>query len=165
MGLKIPFFKMNDVINLLKKVGIDFKLHSHIPVYTVEDAKKVSSKIEGFKSKTLLLKSDTSFYLYVIYEDKKVDFSYLRKNVGLKLKFASVSDVKKVCLVEVGAVSPFSLFYSSHTIHLLIDSLIHSHDKVCFHPLDNSYTLEFLTSDFFYLLQLHNIPVLLLEYN
>lgn len=56
---------MQKVIEYLRKLGVDYKLHEHPPVYTVEEAKKYRINVNFGENKNLFLrnKKGTKYYL------------------------------------------------------------------------------------------------------
>ena len=47
----------SDLFKLLKLKGLDFQIHSHEPLFTVEDSEKLRGQIKGAHTKNLFLKS------------------------------------------------------------------------------------------------------------
>ena len=47
----------SDLFELLRVKGLDFQIHNHEPLYTVEDSEKFRGKIKGSHTKNLFLKN------------------------------------------------------------------------------------------------------------
>ncbi len=135
----------------LESKGISFKVFTHPPVYTVEEAKKYSQDIRGIHSKNLFLKDKKSkqFYLIIISADKKANMDELGMIVNNKLKFANEDDLKELLGLTPGAVSPFGLINDTeHKVEVLIDKAVWESEYVSFHPNVNTESLELKTGDF-----------------
>ena len=140
-----------NIKNYLEKCRIKFKVFTHPPVYTCEEAKKYTSNIRGVHSKNLFLKNKKSkkFYLVIIPENKKVNMDDLGKVVNDKLKFASEDDLRAMLGLSSGAVSPFGLINDNeHKVEVLIDKIVWESEYVSFHPNINTETLEITKDDF-----------------
>ena len=47
----------SDLFELLRVKGLDFQIHNHEPLYTVEDSEKFRGKIKGSHTKNLFQKN------------------------------------------------------------------------------------------------------------
>ena len=101
----------SDLFKLLKLKGLDFQIHSHEPLFTVEDSEKLRGQIKGAHTKNLFLKSKKNqFYLFSCDEKAKVDLKLFSKSINAKnLSFAKESYLEKYLGIKPGSVSPFAL--------------------------------------------------------
>ena len=54
-----------DLLEILSVKGIDFQIHDHKPLFTVEDSENMRGSIDGAHSKNLFLKNKKNvFYLF-----------------------------------------------------------------------------------------------------
>lgn len=140
-----------DIKKYLESKGISFKIFTHPPVYTVEEAKKYSKNIKGMHSKNLFLKDKKSkqFYLVIIPENKKVSMDALGIAVNNKLKFANEDNMKDLLGLTSGAVSPFGLINDKENkVEVIIDKAVWESEYVSFHPNINTETLQLKKEDF-----------------
>ena len=64
----------SDLFELLRVKGLDFQIHNHEPLYTVEDSEKFRGKIKGSHTKNLFLKNKkNSFFLFSCDEKATVE--------------------------------------------------------------------------------------------
>jgi Ala-tRNA(Pro) deacylase len=103
------------ILDLLNQHGIRYTVTEHEPIKSAQDAAKIRGKgvltpDEAIRraSKSILLRSEGRFFLFVIPGDLKIDF----KKARALLQTASVSlatpdEVLRVTGVPVGSVPPF----------------------------------------------------------
>ncbi len=133
----------------LDDLGIIHKTHEHTPVFTVEEAQKVSRELDGGHSKNLFLKDkNKDLYLLVCLEDTKVDLKSLRKQIGAKnLSFGKAELLIEVLGIEPGSVTPFALINDTELrVKVLLDSRMMKEAYLNFHPLINDKTTQ-ISSD------------------
>lgn len=53
---------MDKVIEVLKKLNIEYEIIEHAPVYTVEEAENIENMIDGVGCKNLFLKDKNNRY-------------------------------------------------------------------------------------------------------
>ncbi len=140
------------VYEVLKELGIDWVRHEHPPVFTVEEAERHWTKIEGAHCKNLFLrnKKGNHHYLVVIESTKQAD---LRKLNGLldedRLSFGSPERLKRFLGLDPGSVSPFGLINDlDREVTVVVDLDLRMADKVNFHPNINTATVGIRFADF-----------------
>ncbi|MCG2815769.1 MAG: prolyl-tRNA synthetase associated domain-containing protein [Candidatus Aminicenantes bacterium] len=133
------------VYGVLKDWGIDYVRLSHPPVYTVEEAEKHWSSVEGAHCKNIFVrnKKGNRHYLIIVRADKKVDLTPLSKRMGQsRFSFASPERLLRYLGLEPGSVSPFGLINDEgKEVRVLIDRDLKSVEKINFHPNVNTATL------------------------
>lgn len=143
--------KADKILELLKEKNVGYTLHTHPPVYTVEEAKVYADTQPGGHFKNLLLKRNkkkNELYLVVLQADKRMDFSSLSEKIGCKLSFAKEEILHDFDTIA-GAVSPFVLLEDGENkITLYLDAELKGYSVVNFHPNDNSMTLGLDCEDF-----------------
>ncbi len=132
------------LLTYLNKLGITYKIYSHEPVFTVEESKKISKKMQGvFHTKNLFLKDENKkFFLVSMSAEKRADLKSLKEklNAKKKLSFASPEQLKQHLNLTPGSVSIFGMIYAKQ-VTLIIDKDLWSAEKVGFHPNINTATL------------------------
>ncbi|MEA1976127.1 MAG: prolyl-tRNA synthetase associated domain-containing protein [Bacillota bacterium] len=140
-----------EIINYLKSLNIEYEIFEHIAVYTVIEAKKISSDIPGAHCKNLFLRNrkGNEHYLVILLEDKKISLKALSKKINsTNLSFASSKRLKKYLNLEPGSVGPFGLINDTQNkVIVVIDNEILKSEKATFHPNRNTATLSLLSSD------------------
>lgn len=151
------------VYKYLEEHGIEYILHEHEPVFTVEEARQIRKNISGMHSKNLFLKDSKrrEYYLVTAPADKKVNLNALRKQLNAKkLQFGKADELQELLGVTAGAVSPLGLINDEHKkVKYIIDESVWNAKIVNFHPNDNSRSLEFSGAAFQKLITSINPPM------
>lgn len=139
------------VCNYLKENGIDYKVVTHSPVFSLDECVEVNKIIEGIICKNLLLKNDSGkvFYLLMIKDDKRFVTKDVSKKLGCsRLSFASGEYMENLLNTTPGSLSITSLIFDKEKkVSLAIDSDVLKEEYICCHPSDNSATLKILTEE------------------
>ena len=86
-----PTIKMEKKLKqYLEKYNIEYKVHEHQAVFTVEESKRIKMNYNGMHTKSLFLKSEEgNFYLVCMSAEKRLNLKFLRKYLKTKkLHFA-----------------------------------------------------------------------------
>jgi prolyl-tRNA editing enzyme YbaK/EbsC (Cys-tRNA(Pro) deacylase) len=96
----------------LKLAHVAWTVLRHEAVYTSEQAAAVRSTPLGSGAKALIVKAGTSFVLFVLPADRKLDSKKAKTALGVKdLRFASKEEVLEKTGLLPGSIPPFgSLF-------------------------------------------------------
>lgn len=140
---------MKDVLTYLNENRIEYKLHKHHAVFTVEEAANHTAHIPGMACKNLLLNDQkkSQFFLLVLPAAKSAKLKTLFPDI--KLSFSSAERVSQKLGLLPGAVSPFGLINNQEKdVQLWIDNLVYQADIVTFHPNQNTATLELNKANF-----------------
>ena len=141
----------SDLFELLRVKGLDFQIHNHEPLYTVEDSEKFRGKIKGSHTKNLFLKNKkNSFFLFSCYEKATVDLKLFSKSIDAKnLSFANESYLDKYLGIKPGSVSPFALLNDKNKeVNFYLDQKLYESEIINFHPLINTTTISIKMNDF-----------------
>ena len=139
-----------DLFALLDKLGITTTTVEHIPVFTVEDARKVHGSIEGGHCKNLFCKDEKGvLWLIVALEDARIDLKAAKDLIGSRrLSFGSPALLLEVLGIEPGSVTPFSLINdTSARTNVVLDAAMMRLDLLNFHPLKNDATTTISSTD------------------
>ena len=140
-----------DLFELLRIKNMDFQIHDHEPLFTVEDSESLRGEIEGAHTKNLFLKNKrNNFFLFSCDENVKVDLKLLSKSIDAKnLSFANAKYLEEFLGIKPGSVSPFALLNDKNNIvEFYLDEKIYKSEIINFHPLINTTTITIKTSDF-----------------
>ena len=75
-----------------EKNNIEYKLYTHLPVFTVEESNKIEMTYKGMHTKSLFLRDENkNYYLISMEADKRLDIKYLESFFRVKkLKFTKL---------------------------------------------------------------------------
>jgi len=140
------------VIEVLEELGISYIRHEHPPVFTVEQAEKHWTGVQGAHCKNLFLrnKKGNRHYLVILLSTKQADLRGLNQRLGEdRLSFGSPERLRKYLGLEAGSVSPFGLINDRHKdVTVIVDQDLKQAGQVNFHPNVNTATLGISASDF-----------------
>jgi Ala-tRNA(Pro) deacylase len=139
------------LLDRFKDHQIDYDLHTHEPLFTVEDAHKLSYAIKGAHSKNLFLRDKKkNFFLVTVLDSKRVDLKTLSKNYGAgHFSFGNADELLRVLGVIPGSVTPFGLINDEgQQVNFLFDKDFMTYDFVNFHPLRNDMTINICLNQF-----------------
>ena len=136
---------MEDIYKVLGQLHVRYQRFDHPAVFTVAESKDLHLKIPGAHTKNLFLrnKKKTNYYLVAVLADKKVNLNQLTKELEEdRLSFGSPPDLQKYLGVSPGSVSVFGLINDKeHKLKVIVDNDFFKHEKIGFHPNDNTATL------------------------
>ena len=140
-----------DLLQLLRGKAVDFQIHDHKPLFTVEDSENLRGEIIGAHSKNLFLKNKkNNFFLFSCDENAKVDLKKFSQSINAKnLSFANEKYLENYLGIKPGSVSPFALLNDKeNVVEFYLDEKIAKSEKINFHPLVNTTTITMKTNDF-----------------
>ena len=140
-----------DLFELLSVKDLDFQIHDHDPLFTVEDSEILRGEIEGAHTKNLFLKNKkNSFFLFSCDENAKVDLKKFSKAIDAKnLSFANQDYLEKFLGIKPGSVSPYALLNDKESVvEFYLDEKLFKSELINYHPLINTTTITIKTSEF-----------------
>lgn len=139
------------VFEKLNELGIEFEIHEHPPLDTIEVALQYWKDIDAMHCKNLFFRNHKGnrHYLIIIKDTTPFSIHSLEKKLRQgKLTFGSEKRLLKYLGVKPGSVSPFGLINDyEHHVHLFLDKQLKEADKISFHPNDNTASLVIQYSD------------------
>ncbi len=151
-----------ELIKLLDESNCDYEVKEHAPLFTVEDSKSLRGSILGAHSKNLFLKdAKGQFYLLSVEENTKVDLKKIMNFIGSKkLSFAKAEYLESILGIEPGSVSPFALINDvDKKVLFFFDKNFLNYEKLNFHPLVNTATVNIATSDMIKFIEEKHKPI------
>lgn len=146
---RIP--KEESAYNLLESLCIEFDRVDHAPANTIEECLEVDRLLEMDICKNLFLcnSSKTAYYLLLMPGNKKFRTAEVSKQIGSsRLSFASYEDLEKMLDLTPGSVTVLGLMNDkSCKVRLLIDSDVLKEEFFGCHPMINTSSIRFKTSD------------------
>ena len=134
----------------LDSLGLAHKTQSHVPVFTVEEARKLRPSQLGGHCKNLFLKDRKDrLYLVVAEAERSLDLDALARALGAaRLSFGKPELLMSALGVTPGAVTPLALINDrGRKIRVIIDRDFLAHDIVNAHPLNNAQTTAMRPQD------------------
>lgn len=137
--------KRDQVIQVLKELDISFELHEHPPVPTVEDALPYWNKIDASHCKNLFFRNHKGnrHYLVILKHEQQLKIRDLEQRLKQgKISFASPERMERYLGLSGGSVSVFGLLNDQENhVHLFLDEVLKSSERISFHPNENTSTL------------------------
>ncbi len=141
-----PINPCQEILDLLKKSGVPYRVIEHEPVYTSEQAEAISGLSLSQGAKVLLLSAENQFVLAVLPGNKRVDTKKVAQYLGVKrVRFATEEEVKRVMHCDLGACYPFGSIIGVRTI---ADPLLHQEEIIAFNPGVNDQTIIMGSTDY-----------------
>ncbi len=140
-----------DLLDLLSEKGVEFQIHNHQPLFTVEDSEKLRGKINGAHTKNLFLKNKKNdFFLFSCEENANVNLKKFSKSIDAKnLSFANEKYLSEFLGIKPGSVSPYALLNDNkNKVAFYFDDNLFNSKIINFHPLVNTITITTKTKDF-----------------
>lgn len=136
--------------------GIAYRLHTHVPLRTVEEAKQVEAEMEqpnvrSLKIKNLYLRDRKKRnYLISVEQDRVVDLKALGKKIGAPgLSFGSADRLMQNLGILPGAVSPLAMVTGIKSgVTFYMDAAAKEVDVINMHPLVNDRTVVMTRENF-----------------
>ena len=139
--------------NLLDKLGVKYKRADHEEAATMEACLEVDRALGVVMCKNLFLtnRQRTAFYLLLMPGDKPFKTKELSGQLGVaRLSFGSGEDMEELLGLTPGSVSVLGLMNDlDHDVTLLIDEDLYSAEMFGCHPLVNTSSLAFSTTELF----------------
>ncbi len=140
------------VFDVLNGLGIQYDLHEHPPLDTIEIAQQYWKNIDATHCKNLFFRNHKGKKHYLVIIKDTTPFSIYSLEQKLKqgkLSFASEKRLLKYLGVRPGSVSPFGLVNDADShVYVFIDEQLRNADKISFHPNDNTASLVLKFADF-----------------
>ena len=129
---------MNEILNFLENLEIEYDLYNHPPIHRVGDDVALGIKIPGHQTKNLFLRDKKSkkHFLVSMSQDSKMDLKLFGSTLGgMKFSFGKPEDLRNLLNVEPGSVSVFGkVFDKSSNVELIVDQKLLDAELVAFHP-------------------------------
>ncbi len=138
------------LFDVFKDAGIKYDLYHHDAVFTVKEAHKVDSEIEGAACRNLFLRDKKKkMFLVTAQNHTQIDLKKLEKRIAsARLSFGSAERLFENLGVTPGSVCPFSVINdTSNQIGMILEEEMMAQDIVTYHPMLNTMTVALTPSD------------------
>lgn len=135
--------------NYFDRLSIAYQIYHHEPVFTMEDAEKLS-KLPLIICKNLFLKDRKKrFWLVITHGSKKIEIKKLAKELlAPELRFVEAPLLYEMLQLTTGSVTPFGLLHDKeHQVTVVIDESLLSYPVLGFHPFINNATVGISPDD------------------
>ena len=134
-----------DLLERLDAWEVDYELHRHRPVVTVEEAQEAKGDLPGEHTKNLFLRDKKgAMWLVVARHDRTVDLKALAPILGARgrFSFGSAERLQRHLGVVPGAVSLLALVNDAEgSVRVALDDGLDPDETWNLHPLANTLTL------------------------
>jgi len=121
---------LEDIKKLLDSNNIQYKLMTHPPLSTSEEAHRIRGTPLEAGSKALIFRSEGKFLMLVISGDKKVDMKKLRHYLKTyRLTLATPEEVLEVTGCTIGSIPPFGNLFN---IPVYVDKSLFRNETIYF---------------------------------
>lgn len=138
------------LMELLDTLKIPYQLHTHDPIFTVEEGEHLKASIPGIHCRNLFIrdKKETMF-LIVAANETAVDMKKLADLLGCgRLSFGSSDRLWRHLGIRPGSVCPFCIINDvEKKVRIILDTSMMQAHRVNYHPMDNSMTIGISPSD------------------
>lgn len=134
----------------LDELNIDYQLHHHEAVFTVEESEKIDAEISGTHCRNLFLRDrKKKNFLVVLQNATEVNMKKLPPVIESdRLSFGSADRLWQYLGVRPGSVCPFSIVNDTdHQVKIILDKSMMEADIVNYHPLLNTMTVSLKPAD------------------
>jgi Ala-tRNA(Pro) deacylase len=140
------------VLDTLKSLSIQYELHEHKALPTIEIAMEVWKDIPSTHCKNLFFRNHKGnrHYLVILESNHQLEIRDLEQRLRQgKISFASQKRMDKYLGVEAGSVSPFGLINDEgNHVHIFLDKNLQESDRISFHPNVNTASVVISFEDF-----------------
>jgi Ala-tRNA(Pro) deacylase len=139
-----------ELMATLERLGIATATVEHPPLFTVEESRALRGEIAGGHTKNLFLKDKKDrVYLVVAEEDAEIDMKSLHRRIGsARLSFGRPELLAALFGVVPGSVTPFGVINdTAGRVTVILDAGLMRHDRLNFHPLQNTATTTIARGD------------------
>ncbi|WP_299642980.1 prolyl-tRNA synthetase associated domain-containing protein [uncultured Ruegeria sp.] len=135
--------------------GLTYRLHTHVPLRTVEDAKAVEDQFmvpgeNALRVKNLYLRDKKKRnYLVTLEQSREIDLKALGAELGIgNLSFGSADRLFQNLGIRPGAVSPLAMINGvQNDVRFFMDAAAKQAEVIYMHPLVNDRTVALKRAD------------------
>jgi len=147
--------------DFLQNNKINYILHKHPPVFTVEESKIHCKNIPGLHLKNLFLKEKTGekYFLVTMSANERLNIKKLVSELEASrgITFANEKELFDLLKLKPGSVSPLGMINEKgKEVFLIVDKRAWDAETTSFHPNQNDESLEVKQQDFHNLIKSFN---------
>lgn len=129
---------------------IAYDLHSHKPIFTVEEGEHLKASIPGIHCRNLFVRDKKEeMFLVVAANETRIDMKKLADVLGCgRLSFGSPDRLWRHLGIRPGSVCPFCIINDKEKkVRIMLDKHMMQAKRMNVHPLDNSMTVGLAPPD------------------
>lgn len=156
-----------ELFSRLDALGIVHNTVEHVPVFTVDEARRLRGRIDGAHSKNLFVRDKKErHWLVSCLSERTVDLKWLALQLGTKrLTFCSARRLTGYLGIRPGAVSPLAIINDTQGIvRVALDEELLAKEPLNFHPLDNAMTTSISRAGLLHFLEAEEHPPKVLRF-
>jgi len=139
------------LLQMLDENGYDTTTIEHQAVFSVDESRDLTLKLEGGHTKNLFVKDKKdNYFLLVIEQSARINLNQVHRLIGAKsrLSFGKPDKLMEYLGVTPGSVTAFGVVNDRHqNVKLIIDKPLLTHAKINCHPLINTMTTTISRED------------------
>ena len=166
--MHVPAYDKQKLYAELDAMHIDYTVHNHAPVFTVDDASQHTNHIHGIQIKNLFVyDKKKTMWVVTVPHNIRPDLKKLRLALGAKgnLSFCNPDRLWENLGVKPGSVTPLSVINDTkNCITAVLDITCTNDSIVCPHPLSNDATLTMRGDDLVSFMQACNHDPIILNF-
>ena len=133
------------ILALLEKSHVPYRLTEHEPVRTSEDAARIRGVALQTGAKAMIVRNKDAYYLLVLPADKHIDWKRMRAILHVSdLRLATEEEAEQVAHVKMGSVPPFGNLLGLLTY---FDEGLFENDVVHFNPGSTTHSMAMKSAD------------------
>jgi len=133
------------ILALLEREHIAYILQEHEPVRTSEEAAKVRGVEIAAGVKSMVVKCDNSFYLFMLPGSARINWKRVKTITGCKnVRFATEEEAEELTHVKMGSVPPFPALLN---LKGYIDYAVFRNEMAHFNPGSVIHTISMKAKD------------------
>lgn len=130
----------DSIISLLDSKNIKYDLITHDPVRTSIEAAAVRNVELQFGAKSMVVKGNDKYFLFVLPADKQINWKKVRHILGTKkIRLANIEEAEGISRVKMGCVPPFGNVLN---LKSFFDKSIKEKGTVYFNPGKLTHTIS-----------------------
>ena len=138
------------LFEVLKRLGVDYTLHRHAPIFTVEEGEPLKAAIPGLHCRNLFVRDNKEkMFLVVAANETRIDLKKLSAVLGCgRLSFGSADRLWTYLGIRQGSVNPFCVVNDTQLqVRIILDQHMMQGAIVNYHPMDNAMTIGLSPQD------------------
>ncbi|PCJ99529.1 MAG: DNA-binding protein [Zetaproteobacteria bacterium] len=151
MTTLIPLPTTSDaLLKNLKSLDVSYSLHTHEPIFTVEEGIHLKASIPGIHCRNLFLRDKKKkMFLVVAANETKIDLKKLSSVIDCgRISFGSAERLWDNLGIRQGSVNPFCIMNDKNMqVRIILDKYMMDQPLVNFHPMDNAMTIGLSPAD------------------
>ena len=133
------------ILALLEKHNIPYRLTEHEPVRTSEEAARIRGVALKTGAKAMIVRGKGDYYLLVLPADKQIDWKRVRALLHMSnLRFSTEEEAENVAHVKMGSVPPFGNILGLPTY---FDEGLFENDELNFNPGSTTHSIAMKSAD------------------